>query len=258
MWAGLATSLESAFACIGARRGWVLVLPALAILAGLFARPTTTHGQAATYAVRYHGTLKIGNVLPPAGTQITVVSDLPGENATICGATAVNDNFGHYWVDVQPLADKCVQRATGQGPYPGHVFLVGSENVANLHPAGPPRLDAPSTMARTHRANLRATSLPPPCAIPKRPSGALAADADSDCPVEVTVTPAPDRGGGIAPNGLNRDEGCPPTKADGTAFTPSAALGDRDVNGDTRDDYFMGRWTYVEKATGKSVTVEKW
>ena len=60
-------------------------------------------------------------------------------------------------------------------------------------------------------------------------------------------TPAPGRG-------VNHNTDCPPNQ-DGTKVEPSDAR-DKDVNGDSRKDYFLGEWKFVDGS--KDLIVRRW
>jgi len=67
-------------------------------------------------------------------------------------------------------------------------------------------------------------------------------------------TPPPDRNGAAA--GLGDNTSCPPGPDATTKGAPAATLGDKDVNNDGRDDFFMGEWKFVEGA--KDLIVRQW
>jgi hypothetical protein len=126
--------------------------------------PASAPLAAAKYAIRYYGTLQmIGSLPAPQGTAITVISDQSATSPTVCGTTTVNDQFGHYTVDIQPIPDTCVQRTTSQGPSPNHIFLVNGENIHVNTPISQPRLDMASSMAQTERVDLQTAAPPSGC-----------------------------------------------------------------------------------------------
>ncbi|MFC2105825.1 hypothetical protein ACFLS0_03655 [Candidatus Bipolaricaulota bacterium] len=73
--------------------------------------------------------------------------------------------------------------------------------------------------------------------------------------ITVTVIEAPDRNGDQPGKGDNLQ--CPPGPDVSTKGVPDAALGDRDVNADGWDDFYMGEVTYTDE-DGNSITIIKW
>jgi len=73
--------------------------------------------------------------------------------------------------------------------------------------------------------------------------------------ITAAVIEAPDRNGDQPGKGDNLN--CPPGPDTSTKGVPDAALGDRDVNGDGWDDFYMGEITYTDE-NGDSVTIIRW